>query len=156
SKSRGKPRHRPRRRRRAASGKASRRSARSGRPASAGAEEREHLAVVRPTSLCLLREDELAVRHYVVLALGALAGGRLESFLTQLGRETRGPFVIAASDGAVEDLDGHAKIVRRGWEPTARASFVSSDRLERPGLVRLATGAGFRPRFRPSRYRKIR
>jgi hypothetical protein len=35
--------------------------------------------------------------------------------LNQLGRETRGPFVIAVSDGAVEDLDVcHAREITDG------------------------------------------
>lgn len=57
--------------------------------------------------LPLLREDRLAVDDDVVLALLALAGGGVDTVLQQLGRETRGPPVIAASDGAVEDLDAH-------------------------------------------------
>ena len=32
---------------------------------------------------------------------------RVEPLLGQLGRETRGPAVVAASDGAIEDLDTH-------------------------------------------------
>jgi hypothetical protein len=56
----------------------------------------------------LLREDRLAVDDDVVLALGTLAGGRVVAVFLQLGRETRGPCVVPASDGAVEDLDGHA------------------------------------------------
>jgi len=47
-----------------------------------GAEEREHFSVLRPASLVLLREDELAVGDHVVLALRALAGGRVETVLT--------------------------------------------------------------------------
>jgi hypothetical protein len=53
----------------------------------------------------LLREDERAVCDDVVLTL--LPGddfGFVPGFV-QLGRETRGPFVIAASDGAEEDFD---------------------------------------------------
>jgi hypothetical protein len=81
--------------------------ARSGKRASAGAEEAPHLTIVRPASFCLLREDEVAVGEDVVLGLLALTDRRVEPVGVQLGRETRGPFVIAASDGAVEDLDGH-------------------------------------------------
>jgi hypothetical protein len=84
---------------------------------SAGAEQLEHLAVVGEAPELLLREDRLAVRDDVVLALGALARGRVESALGQLGRETRSPSVVPASDGAVEDLDGHAEIVRARVEP---------------------------------------
>ncbi|MGH3050676.1 MAG: hypothetical protein ACRDLK_11000, partial [Gaiellaceae bacterium] len=53
----------------------------------------------------LLREDELAVCEHVELRglalgdLGAVPGAG------QLGRETRGPSVVAASDRAVEDAD---------------------------------------------------
>jgi len=62
----------------------------------------------------LLREDELALGDHVVLGLLALASGRVESVLPQLGRETRGPFVVAASDRAVKDLDRHLEIVCAG------------------------------------------
>jgi hypothetical protein len=55
----------------------------------------------------LLREDELPVGDDVELALLAFDRARVEAVLVELGRETRGPFVVAASDGAVEDLDLH-------------------------------------------------
>jgi hypothetical protein len=63
--------------------------------------------------LGLLREDELAVADDVELALLPLLDGRLEPLLLQLGRETRSPFVVAASDGAIEDLDAHGRKRRR-------------------------------------------
>ena len=57
-------------------------------------------------TLVLLREDELAVSEYVVLALGALFDlGLVLGLVVQLGRETRGPCVVAVSDGAVLDQD---------------------------------------------------
>jgi hypothetical protein len=59
-------------------------------------------------SLGLLREDEPPVRNHVVLALRALDRLRLITLVRQLSRETRGSFVVAVSDGAVEDLDAHA------------------------------------------------
>jgi hypothetical protein len=37
-------------------------------------------------------------------------------FTRQHGRETRGPAVVAASDGAVEDLDAHAPDATRRLE----------------------------------------
>jgi len=58
--------------------------------------------------VALLREDELVVDQHVELALRA--GGHLGGVrrAVQLGYETRSPFVIAASDGAVKDSDvGH-------------------------------------------------
>jgi hypothetical protein len=58
--------------------------------------------------LLLLREDELAVAHDVELAVASLCNRRREAALLQLGGETRRPFVVAASDGAIEDLDAHA------------------------------------------------
>jgi hypothetical protein len=57
----------------------------------------------------LLREHRLTVGDDVVLALRALASGGLEPMLLQLGRETRGPSVVAASDGAVENVDRHIR-----------------------------------------------
>ena len=63
----------------------------------------------------LLGEDDLAVGDHVELALAAwLDLGLVVGFGVQLGRETRGPPVVAVSDRAEEDLDRHAP------EPTGR------------------------------------
>ena len=52
----------------------------------------------------LLREDQLTVREHVVLAFRALFDlGLVLRLGVQLGRETRGPRVVAVSDGAVLD-----------------------------------------------------
>ena len=57
-------------------------------------------------ALLLLREDQLTVREHVVLALRALLDlGLVLRLGVQLGRETRGPCVVAVSDGAVLDED---------------------------------------------------
>jgi len=64
--------------------------------------------VLGEAALLLLREDEPPVRDDVVLALPALEGLGIEALLRQLSRETRGSFVVTASDRAVEDLDAHA------------------------------------------------
>jgi hypothetical protein len=58
--------------------------------------------------LVLLREEELAVGEDVELRLRALSDRGVESSLLQLGRETRGPSVVPASDGAVENFDAHS------------------------------------------------
>ena len=58
----------------------------------------------------LLREDELAVAQHVELALAARDVLGLDPLRVQLGRETRGPLVVAVSGGAVLDQDlGHAE-----------------------------------------------
>jgi len=55
----------------------------------------------------LLREDHGAVDDDVELTLGAgLDDGRVRRRAVDLGRETRGPLVIAASDGAVDNVHG--------------------------------------------------
>jgi hypothetical protein len=66
--------------------------------------------VLGEAALALLREQQLVVRDHVELALRAFDGGSAVLRLSvDLGRETRGPAVIAVSDGAVEDADlGHA------------------------------------------------
>jgi hypothetical protein len=64
--------------------------------------------VLGEASLGLLREDEPPVGDNVVLALFALDRLRVVALLRQLSRETRSSYVVAASDGAVEDLDAHA------------------------------------------------
>src|SRR6266516_7290942 len=60
---------------------------------------------------CLpLRENDLLVDEDVELAF--VARGRLRALVGSLvdhGRETRGPAVVAASGGAVEDLDRHER-----------------------------------------------
>jgi hypothetical protein len=67
--------------------------------------------VLREPALALLREDQLPIGEHVVLALAALLDfGLVLGLVVQLGRETRGPCVVAVSDGAVLDLDlGHVK-----------------------------------------------
>jgi hypothetical protein len=63
--------------------------------------------VGKPTGLGF-REDQVAVGQDVELALASRRGLGLEARLVvNGGRETRGPSVVAASGGAVEDLDGH-------------------------------------------------
>ena len=62
--------------------------------------------MLRKTALLLLREDEFAVGQNVELALAALLDlGLVLRLGVQLGRETRGPVVVAVSDGAVENSD---------------------------------------------------
>jgi hypothetical protein len=62
--------------------------------------------VLREAALLLLGEDDLAVPEDVELALPAgLELGLVLGLGVQLGRETRGPFVVAVSDGAVENPD---------------------------------------------------
>ena len=73
------------------------------------AELRDDLAVLGKPALRLLGEDHLPVREDV--ELGLLSGYRRRGdprLRLDLGRETRGPFVVAASGRAVEDLDRHA------------------------------------------------
>jgi hypothetical protein len=63
--------------------------------------------VLGEASFGLLREDEPPVGDHVVLALRPLDRLRFVALVGQLSRETRGSFVVAVSDGAVEDLDAH-------------------------------------------------
>src|SRR5919202_3731805 len=71
----------------------------------------EDLVGLGESPVALPREQELAVGDHVELALLALDGRRfVVRPSVDLGRETRGPAVIAVSDGAVEDLDArHAR-----------------------------------------------
>jgi hypothetical protein len=62
--------------------------------------------------LLLLAEDQRAVGEHVELALRPLEDlGLVGRRLIELGRETRGPAVIAVSDRAVVDLDARHQIV---------------------------------------------
>ena len=64
--------------------------------------------MLREAAFLLFREDQVPVGDDVELALLSRHGlGVVSGALLQLGRETRGPAVIAVSDGAVEDLDLH-------------------------------------------------
>ena len=65
----------------------------------------QDLGELREATVTLLRERELAVDHDVELALLALGHLGDVPGAVQLGHETRGPFVVAVSDGAVEDAD---------------------------------------------------
>jgi hypothetical protein len=72
----------------------------------AGDQRREHLIVLGEAAHPLLREDDSVAGDDVELALRPLDDlGRVPASV-ELGRETRGPAVIAASDGAVEDANG--------------------------------------------------
>jgi hypothetical protein len=64
--------------------------------------------VLGEAAFLLLAEDQLSVHEHVELAVLARDDLRLvRRPLVELGRETRGPAVIAVSDGAVVDLDLH-------------------------------------------------
>jgi hypothetical protein len=60
-----------------------------------------------PAADTLLGEDRLVGANDVELRLLAPHGRRRDSRRLELGRETRGPFVVAVSDGAIEDLHWH-------------------------------------------------
>jgi hypothetical protein len=64
--------------------------------------------VLREAMLALLAEDQLPICRHVELAFRTFDDrGVVRCLLVELGRETRGPAVIAVSDGAVVDLDLH-------------------------------------------------
>jgi hypothetical protein len=64
--------------------------------------------VLGESSLPLLREEQPAAGEHVELALLARDDACVDPGpLGDLGRETRGPPVVAVSDGAVVDLDLH-------------------------------------------------
>jgi hypothetical protein len=75
--------------------------------------------VLGEATLLLLRKQQLAVEHDVELPLAALLDlGVVLRLLVQLGRETRGPLVVAVSDGAVLDEDlRHARHATRRLRP---------------------------------------
>src|SRR5687768_2107432 len=98
---------------------------------SAAGERGENLVLLREAAHALLREDELAVGKHVELAVRALAGGRGDAVVVQDGRETRGPTVVPASDGAVVDLDGHGRTLSE-----ARPVPVDDRRELEPGRQR--------------------
>jgi hypothetical protein len=69
---------------------------------------REDLVRIGIAALTLLREEHPAVGDDVELTvLARYCGGFVSAARVDRGRETRGPLVVAASDGAVVDLDPH-------------------------------------------------
>jgi AcrR family transcriptional regulator len=81
----------------------------------------------------LFREDELAVVEHVELARQTRPDRRLEPLASQLGRETRGPPVVAASDGAIANFDAHRVGAYTGYDrslvtvaPAARERILES------------------------------
>src|SRR5262249_56917325 len=80
-------------------------------PGGLRAQRTEDLGMLGEAAFGLLRKDEPPIRNDVVLALRAFDRLRVVPLIRQLSRETRGSFVVAVSDGAVVDLDGHPRIV---------------------------------------------
>ena len=77
-------------------------------------EQRTHLSCLGEPAFLLLREHELPVGEHVVLALRAFLDLGFVTRVVQLDRETRGPRVVAVSDGAVLDQDArHGKNLHR-------------------------------------------
>jgi hypothetical protein len=101
----------------------------------------EDLARLRVASHLLLGEDEAPVRKHVELALLALDRDGVVPVGLQLDRETRGPFVVARSDGAVEDLDLHDTDSRHSGRSDRRpgCSRVEPKRYPRAASNRRAT-----------------
>jgi hypothetical protein len=97
--------------------------------------QRADLGVLGEAALLLLREDELGVPEHVELALRALLDLRLVLGLgVQLGRETRGPRVVAVSDGAVLDQDA-----RHGENLAPRRPPASTGRRRADGAPSTAS-----------------
>lgn len=100
--------------------------------------------MLREAAFLLLREDQVPVGDDVELTLFARDGlGLVSGALVQLGRETRGPAVIAVSDGAVEDLDLHlASLAKRAAVPEEyrRAAPCYEWRIAIPGPGRTTIG----------------
>jgi len=89
--------------------------------------------------LLLLREEERVAVEHVELALRALERlGEAPGLRGDLGRETRGPFVVPASDGAVEDADlVHIASLAAASAPTRRpgSTRIYAVILKTPRLV---------------------
>jgi hypothetical protein len=99
--------------------------------------------MLRKTAGLLLREDQLPVREHVELPVAArLDLGRMLGLGVQLGRETRGPIVVAISDGAVEDSNpSHRETLRpravsSSSESRGQALREHEQRPPEPGFAR--------------------
>lgn len=71
------------------------------------AQKPEHFAVLGEAARLCFRVDGRAVDEHVELPLVARFRNRVEAVCVQLVCETRSAYVIPASGGAIEDLDGH-------------------------------------------------
>ncbi len=88
---------------------------------------REDLCEFRPAPGLLLREGEAPVDEHVELALPALHHLRTVPRPVDLGRETRSPLVVPASDGAVEDAHvRHGRSLPVGYYDGPYPAAVSS------------------------------
>ena len=64
--------------------------------------------------LALLGEDEFLLGEDVELRAPAFVDGGMVPVLLQFPSEAHGPLVVAASDGAIENLDAHPAQLIRG------------------------------------------
>jgi len=85
--------------------------------------------------LAVLREHEVAVVEDVELARDTFLDCCGEAVRFQLGRETRGPTVVTASDRAISNLDAHSAESNedhrsRGWTTVAAAIMLWRERGE--------------------------
>src|SRR6266851_9599101 len=121
-------------------------------------ELRENLGVLREAALALLREDQRVSVEHVELALRPFDGGRGTARLRgDLGRETRGPFVVPASDGAVEDADlahgaslaAASVLTRRPGSPRVSGADAEDAALDHARVVVRPGEAGVAERARP-------
>ena len=88
--------------------------------------------------MCLLGEDDLTIDDDVELAVASgLVVGLVLRLLVQLGRETRGPLVVAVSDRAVLDQN-----VRHGEKPTRRGERCDRLNVRLRSSEALAQAAG--------------
>src|SRR5204863_5969406 len=109
-----------------------------GRTCPLAVQGRENLAILGEAARLAFREDRSAVGDDVVLALAARDRFGVEALSLQLGRETRGPRVVAASGGAVMDLDAHVAIL------CGERAFEVLDSLEQGAPLVLVAREGLR------------
>src|SRR4051794_7256270 len=98
---------------------------RRSRRARSALQQREHFSRLRESLHLALGEHELPVPQDVELARAPRRGLDLETLFVQPGRETRGPFVVAASGGAIKDLDAHAAKPNRGIDSAVERTTMT-------------------------------
>src|SRR5262249_31102306 len=115
------------------------------------AEGAQDLAVLGKASGLMLREHGCPVGEHVELPLAAGNRLRVETFSGQLGRETRGRWVVAASGGAVVDLD-HAPILACDHASTEAVERIEEHlplvRIARERLAKAPLSLGCEPQVR--------
>ena len=108
--------------------------------------------MLREAALLLLGEDQLVIGKHVVLALGAFFDlGLVLGLVVQLGRETRGPCVVAVSDRAVLDQNlRHDENLATQWPAATRKPLPPKTRSAATSVTSTVAPQPLAPHSQPN------